>query len=46
MPSLSSYSNFDYPEGEEQIMPWEFWTEEERSLVIRDSYKDLTLTSK
>jgi len=26
-------------------MPWEFWTDEERSLVIRESYKDLTLTS-
>ncbi len=28
MPRLSSYSNFDYPDGEEQIMPWEFWTDE------------------
>jgi hypothetical protein len=46
MPRLSSYSNFDYPDGEEQIMPWEFWTDEERSLVIREAYKDLTLTSK
>ena len=26
-------------------MPWEFWTEEERSLVIREGYKDLVLTS-
>lgn len=45
MPRLSTYSNFDYPDGEEQVMPWEFWTEEERSLVIREAYKDLTLTS-
>lgn len=45
MPRLSSYSNFDYPDGEERIMPWEFWTEEERSLVIRESYKGLSLTS-
>ena len=35
MPRLSSYSNFDYPDGEEQIMPWVYWTDEERSLVIR-----------
>ena len=27
-------------------MPWKFWTEQERSLVIREAYKDLTLTSK
>lgn len=46
MPRLSSYSNYDYPEGEEQVMPWEFWTEEERSLVIKEGYKDLILTSK
>lgn len=46
MPRLSSYSNFDYPEGEERIMPWEFWTEEEKSLVIKEGYKDLILTSK
>lgn len=26
-------------------MPWEFWTDEERSLVIREGYKDLVLTS-
>lgn len=45
MPRLSSYSNFDYPDGEERIMPWEFWTDEERSLVIREGYKDLVLTS-
>ena len=45
MPKLSSYSNFDYPEGKEEIMPWEFWTEEERSLVIREGYRDLALTS-
>ena len=46
MPRLSTYSNFDYPDGQEQIMPWEFWTEEERSLVIGEGYKDLVLTSK
>jgi hypothetical protein len=46
MPRLSSYSNYDYPEGHEQIMPWEFWTEEERSLVIKEGYKDLVLTSR
>lgn len=45
MPKLSSYSNFDYPEGQEEIMPWEFWTEEERSLVIREGYRDLVLSS-
>ena len=45
MPRLSTYSNYDYPEGEEQVMPWEFWTEEERSLVIREAYKDLSVTS-
>jgi hypothetical protein len=45
MPRLSTYSNFDYPDGQERIEPWEFWTDEERSLVIRESYKDLTLTS-
>lgn len=45
MPRLSTYSNFDYPDGEERTMPWEFWTEEERSLVIREGYKDLSLTS-
>ena len=45
MPKLSSYSNLDYPDGEEQIMPWEFWTDEERSLVIKESYKDLELIS-
>jgi hypothetical protein len=45
MPRLSTYSNFDYPEGEEQIMPWEFWTDEERSLVIKEGYKDLVLSS-
>lgn len=45
MPRLSTYSNFDYPDGQERIMPWEFWTEEERSLVIREGYKDLVLTS-
>ena len=26
-------------------MPWEFWTEEERSLVIREGYRDLIITS-
>ncbi len=26
-------------------MPWEFWTDEERSLVIKEGYKDLVLTS-
>lgn len=46
MPKLSTYSNYDYPDGEEQIMPWEFWTEEEKALVIRESYRDLSLTSK
>ena len=45
MPRLSTYSNYDYPEGEEQIMPWEFWTDEERSLVIKEGYKDLVLSS-
>lgn len=45
MPKLSSYSNFDYPDGQEEIMPWEFWTEEERSLVIREGYRGLVLTS-
>ena len=45
MPRLSTYSNFDYPDGNERIMPWEFWTEEERALVIREGYKDLVLTS-
>lgn len=45
MPRLSTYSNYDYPEGEEQVMPWEFWTEEERALVIREGYKDLAVTS-
>lgn len=45
MPRLSTYSNLDYPDGEERIMPWEFWTEEERALVIRESYRDLALTS-
>ena len=46
MPKLSLYSNFDYPDGQEQIMPWEFWTEEEKALVIKEGYKDLVLTSK
>ena len=46
MPRLSTYSNFDYPDGEERIMPWEFWTDEERSLVIREGYKDLIINSK
>ena len=46
MPRLSLYSNLDYPDGEERIMPWEFWTEEERSLVIKEGYKDLVLSSK
>lgn len=46
MPKLSLYSNFDYPEGQEQLMPWEFWTEEEKALVIKEGYKDLVLTSK
>lgn len=45
MPRLSTYSNYDYPEGEEQVMPWEFWTDEERSLVIKEGYKNLILTS-
>ena len=45
MPRLSTYSNYDYPEGEEQVMPWEFWTDEQRSLVIKEGYKDLVLTS-
>lgn len=26
-------------------MPWEFWTDEERSLVIKEGYKDLVLSS-
>jgi hypothetical protein len=46
MPQLSSYSNLDYPDGEERIMPWEFWTEEERSLVIKEGYRDLVLNSR
>jgi hypothetical protein len=45
MPRLSTYSNFDYPDGQERNMPWEFWTEEERALVIKEGYKDLVLTS-
>jgi hypothetical protein len=45
MPRLSTYSNYDYPEGEEQTMPWEFWTDEERSLVIKGGYRDLVLSS-
>ena len=46
MPRLSTYSNFDYPDGEEQVFPWEFWTEEEKALVIRESYKIGSIFSK
>ena len=27
-------------------MSWKYWTDEERSLVIRESYRDCVLTSK
>lgn len=46
MPRLSTYSNYDYPDGEEQVMPWEFWTEEEKALVIGRSYKIGAIVSK
>lgn len=45
MPRLSTYSNFDYPDGEERVFPWEFWTEEEKALVIRESYRDSSIFS-
>lgn len=45
MPRLSTYSNLDYADGDEEILPWEFWTDEERSLVIKEGYKNLIITS-
>lgn len=45
MVKLSSYSN-GYEEGKFELKPWEFWTEEERSQVIHQAYKDHYLTSK
>lgn len=45
MVKLSQYSN-GYEEGKFELMPWEFWTEEEKSQVIYQAYKDHYLTSK
>ena len=45
MPRLSTYKiGYDSPE-EYEVKQWEFWTEEERSLVIGEAYKRSILTS-
>jgi hypothetical protein len=46
MPYLSLYSNHDIPEGQEKIYPWRFWTDEERSLVLKTAYERMALNSK
>lgn len=46
MPKLSMYSNDIYRGDEGETMPWEFWTDEEKSLVIQNGYRRLILTSK
>lgn len=45
MVKLSSYSN-GYDDSNYRLTPWEFWTEEEKSLVINKAYEGHYLTSK
>lgn len=45
MVKLSSYSN-NYDDGKFEDLPWYFWTDEEKSLVIRNAYRDKMLKSK
>jgi hypothetical protein len=44
MVKLSSYS-YGYEDGNFEPLPWEFWTEEEKSQVIYQAYKSHYLTS-
>ena len=45
MVKLSLYS-CDYEEGKFEDMPWDFWTDEEKSQVIYQAYKDNVIKSK
>lgn len=40
MAKLSMYSN---PDESKQYMPWDFWTDEERSYVINQAYTEFFL---
>lgn len=44
MVKLSNY-NGAYEEGKFELMPWEFWTDEDKSQVIYNAYKQHILSS-